>query len=203
MLQLKNKKRSIFFGVLFFLITTLLLYGCNFRKTPPKCGDYLVDKPQDRFRYDVESPIAFDKLTRISWYRCNAGQVFQDGKCVGESLKLNWTEAQSYAREFSASSGKNWRLPEYWQMRELQRFDCISPAIDIRAFPDLQVSHYWSRDEHIFSKRMSCSVYTYKGQGFCWQRKTVELPFMLVSDENAERIKFLGRVQRVLIDFFN
>lgn len=153
--------------------------------------------------YDETSPMAYDKLTRIFWYRCNAGQVFQNGKCVGKLLKLSWSEAQSYAEEFSASSGKDWRLPEYWQMRELQRFDCISPAIDTRAFPAVEVSHYWSRDEHIFSKRMSCSVYTFKGQGYCWQRKTAELPFMLVSDENAEPIKFLGRIQRVLIDFFN
>ncbi len=202
MLQSKLKKKQLLSLALFFLVTTVL-YGCNIRKTPPKCSEFLVEKPQDRFRYDKTTPIAYDKLTRISWYRCNAGQVFQDGECVGEPLKLNWSEAQSYAREFSASSGKNWRLPEYWQMRELQRFDCISPAIDTRAFPSVEVSHYWSRDEHIFSKRMSCSVYTFKGQGYCWQRKAVELPFMLVSDENAERIKFLGRVQRVLIDFFN
>ena len=159
--------------------------------------------PQDRFNYDDEKAIAYDRLTRISWYRCNAGQVFQEGKCVGEPLKLNWLEAQSYAREFSASSGMNWRLPEYWQMRELQRFDCINPAIDTRAFPAVEVSHYWSRDEHIFSERIACSVYTFKSQGYCWQRKTVELPFMLVSDENSKQIKFLGRVQRVLVDFFN
>ena len=185
-------------------MAALLLTNGRIRLSPPpKCNDYLSEIPQERFNYDESGPIAIDRLTKISWYRCNAGQVFQEGKCVGEALKLNWLEAQSYAREFSSSSGMNWRLPEYWQMRELQRFDCINPAIDTRTFPSVEVSHYWSRDEHIFSKRIACSVYTYKSQGFCWQRKTAELPFMLVSDEDSKQIKFLGRVQRVLVDFFN
>ncbi|OUV02340.1 MAG: hypothetical protein CBC42_05995 [Betaproteobacteria bacterium TMED82] len=185
------------------LLSMLALFSCDLRKLPPDCTSFLANSAQDRFLIKEESPVAYDKLTRITWYRCNAGQVFNEGKCEGESLKLNWLDAQSYAREFSESSGKIWRLPGYWQMRELQRFDCINPALDTRVFPNLEISHYWSRDEHIFSKRIACSLYTYKSQGYCWQRKRAELPFLLVSDENAQEINMLGRINRVLVDFFN
>ena len=33
------------------------------------------------------------------------GQTFIDGNCSGEPLELNWLDAQSFAREFSESSG--------------------------------------------------------------------------------------------------
>ena len=79
--------------------------------------------------------------------------------------------------------------------------DCINPALDTRVFPDLKIGHYWSRDGHIFGDRIACSLYTYKGQGYCWQRKKIELPFLLVSDEKAKQITFLGQINRILIDF--
>ncbi len=201
MFYLFNIKRLFF--LIFFSLIIIILAGCEMRKLPESCSSFLSEKKQDRFRLSESSPVAYDKLTNITWYRCSAGQTFNEGKCEGEVLKLTWLEAKSYAREFSESSEKTWKLPDYWQMRELQRFDCINPAIDTRVFPNVEVSHYWSRDEHIFSKRFACSVYTYKGQGLCWQRKRMELPFLLVSDENAEPISFLGRVYRVLVDFFN
>jgi hypothetical protein len=194
--------RKLFFFV--FLVFLLLNFvSCEMRKIPQSCTSFLAEKEQDRFRLSESNPVAFDKLTKITWYRCNAGQTYNEGKCIGNALKLSWLEAKSYAREFSASSGKTWKLPNYWQMRELQRFDCINPALDTRVFPNIEVSHYWSRDEHIFSKRFACSVYTYKGQGLCWQKKKAELPFLLVADENAKQINFLGRIYRVLVDFFN
>ena len=33
--------------------------------------------------------------------------------------------------------------------------------------------------------------------------KKIELPFLLVSDEKAKQITFLGQINRILIDFFN
>lgn len=185
------------------ILFSLMLAGCEFRKTLPSCGGFLKEKIQTRFLIKEDSPVAFDRLTNIKWYRCSAGEVLVENQCVGDALKLNWLEAQSYAREFSESSGENWKVAQYWQLRELQRDDCISPALDTRVFPNLEISHYWSRDEHIFSDRIACSMYTYKGQGYCWQRKKSELPFLLVSDENAKQITLLGRINRMLIDFFN
>lgn len=185
------------------ILFSLMLAGCEFRKTLPSCGGFLKEKIQTRFLIKEDSPVAFDRLTNIKWYRCSAGEVLVENQCVGDALKLNWLEAQSYAREFSESSGENWKVAQYWQLRELQRDDCISPALDTRVFPNLEISHYWSRDEHIFSDRIACSMYTYKGQGYCWQRKNSELPFLLVSDENAKQITLLGRINRMLIDFFN
>ena len=196
-----NVKKKLWFIVP--LVTSLLSASCQFRKNLPSCERFLKEKAQNRFLIKEASPVAFDKLTKIKWYRCSAGQVFVENKCKGEPLKLTWLEAQSFAREFSESSGEKWKVAQYWQLRELQRDDCINPALDTRVFPNLEIGHYWSRDEHIFSDRIACSLYTYKGQGYCWQRKKAELPFLLVSDENAKQITLLGRINRMLIDFFN
>ena len=118
---------------------TLLLSACEFRKNLPSCPDFLMEKAQNRFQISNDSPIAYDTSTKIKWYRCNAGQVFIDGNCSGEPLELNWLDAQSFAREFSESSGKTWKVARYWQLRELQRKDCINPALDTRVFPDIKL----------------------------------------------------------------
>ena len=194
--------RKLFAGLTLIAIS-ILLSACEFRKKLPSCTEFLTSKPQKRFQISDESPVAYDTTTKIKWYRCNGGQTFVDGNCVGEPLELNWLEAQSFAREFSQSSGETWKVARYWQLRELQRNDCINPALDTRVFPGLKIGHYWSRDGHIFGDSIACSLYTYKGQGYCWQRKKIELPFLLVSDENAMQVTFLGKVNRILIDLFN
>ena len=192
-----------FFVGLLIISSSLFQSACEFRKNPPSCPDFLTEKPQNRFQINSDSPVAYDTSTKIKWYRCNAGQTFIDGNCSGKPLELNWLDAQSFAREFSESSGVTWKVARYWQLRELQRKDCINPALDTRVFPDLKIGHYWSRDGHIFGDGIACSLYTYKGQGYCWQRKKIELPFLLVSDEKAKQITFLGQINRILIDFFN
>ena len=114
-----------FFVGLLIISLSLFLSACEFRKNPPSCPDFLTEKPQIRFQINSDSPVAYDTSTKIKWYRCNAGQTFIDGNCTGEPLELNWLDAQSFAREFSESSGETWKVARYWQLRELQREDCI------------------------------------------------------------------------------
>ena len=88
------------------ILASFLLSACEFRKNPPSCTEFLTEKPQNRFRISDDVPVAYDTSTKIKWYRCNAGQAFIDGQCQGEPLELNWLDAQSFAREFSESSGE-------------------------------------------------------------------------------------------------
>ena len=118
---------------------SLLSVSCEFRKNLPSCKSFLKEKAQNRFLLKDASPVAFDRLTKIKWYRCSAGQIFVENKCEGEPLKLTWLEAASFAREFSESSGEKWKVAQYWQLRELQRDDCINPALDTRVFPNLEI----------------------------------------------------------------
>ena len=92
-------------------------------------------------------------------------------------------------------------MARYWQLRELQRKDCINPALNTRVFPDLKLVTT-DRDGHIFGDRIACSFTLIKAKVTAGKEK-IELPFLLVSDEKAKQITFLGQINRILIDFFN
>jgi hypothetical protein len=96
---------------------------------------YSSDPPPDRFQ--TRDGEVIDTKTRLIWQRCSVGQRWVESRgCVGVVQQLTWEDARQHAKE-------NWRLPNKTELSSLVELSCGSPAIDERAFPDMELTKLW------------------------------------------------------------
>lgn len=159
----------------------LALAGCDRYMELPQCSSHF--KPGDLGRLVAEGAASVrDPDSRLLWYRCNAGERFANGQCLGEALRLGLADARAYAQEFSAASGRTWRLPTQREMATLRQDACVNPAINTQAFPGIRVESYWTSSRSPNGPGLGCTTYTYSGNAFCREPVESPRPFMLVLD---------------------
>lgn len=116
----------------------------------------------------------------MRWFRCNAGEYFQDGQCVGDALLMTKFDALAYADDFAQSSGKSWRLPTLKEMRTLTETGCDNPSINTQVFSTAMVDQYWAFDRSRHGPRLACAYYSYSGNSYCRDSALNLRPFWLV-----------------------
>ncbi|MGA1694995.1 MAG: DUF1566 domain-containing protein [Burkholderiaceae bacterium] len=160
---------------------TALLAGCMDLRSTPTCGQHIAAGDLGRFKTPSDA-VAIDSRTGLTWFRCSGGQSPLAGACMGAPLKLSWQEAKAYAVEFSAASGRTWRLPTYSEMKDISESDCQNPAYNQNVFPGLPIETYWTSSTQIATTTQACIVFTYTGLGKCRAFQAEPHHFMLVSD---------------------
>jgi hypothetical protein len=160
-------------------MAALALSACQRYENLPQCSEVIA--PGDTGYFTVsDDGMATDSVTSMRWYRCNAGERYKDGQCVGTAVELVRAEALAYAEEFSQASGRKWRLPTQSEMQTLRLSQCVNPSINANVFPSVKVSNYWTSTESDRNSALGCTTYTYNGNDFCGERKDVARPFLLV-----------------------
>ena len=153
-------------GVIGLIVATGLLSGCERHHTLPQCGAVLSGDAGRSWTLSADGT-ARREGAGLTWYRCNAGERFANGTCIGEPLRVSHAEAMQYAQDFSSASGRIWRLPTIDEMRELRMPSCHNPAVDTRVFPSVRSDHYWSAESGPRGFGLACSVYTFSVMAQC------------------------------------
>lgn len=92
-------------------------------------------------RYHVDAGEVHDTRTGLIWQRCSVGQRWSETLgCVGVIKQLSWEDAMKQSNE-------GWQLPSKEELSTLLEAACGSPALDERAFPDMELVKlwYWTR----------------------------------------------------------
>jgi hypothetical protein len=88
-------------------------------------------------RYEISNGEVYDSKTQLTWQRCSVGQRWtSELGCVGVIRQMSWPEAMKRA-------DSRWQLPTRDELASLISADCGSPAIDERAFPDMELTKLW------------------------------------------------------------
>lgn len=164
------------------LMTALLVWGltgCERYFDTPQCGAWFEPGQTDGFELDAQGS-ALHKASGVRWYRCSAGQRFANGQCIGEPLLLSQEDAQKYAQDFSATSGRTWRLPTIDEMQAIRETRCKNPALNPHVFPAVRIDNYWTSTRSFNGPGLGCTTYTYNGNAFCREARSIERPFLLV-----------------------
>lgn len=169
-------------NVVGLLSLTMLLSSCDNFRIAETCSDYIAIGDRGGFITD-DKGLARDPSTDTIWYRCPGGKHFSNFICKGDGLHLNWSDATSYAVEFSKKSGTVWRLPTNDEMKSIIQPSCIAPAINQNVFPSPEIANYWTSSGSWQRKTFKCSVNSYNGSLSCRQPKFIEQPFLLVMDQ--------------------
>ena len=160
----------------------LALTGCERYQQAPQCGAFFQAGQLEGWTLE-DGGTAVEPRTGLRWYRCNAGERFVGGQCVGNPLMLNFAEAGRYVAEVAAASGQKWRLPTSAEVERLTQSLCTNPAINPQIFPSVRVENYWTRDKSSAGERYACVFYTYSGNQSCLQSASEAHPFWMVMDK--------------------
>ena len=158
-----------------------VLSGCERYQASPQCGAFFQTGQVEGWALE-DAGTAVEPKTGLRWYRCNGGERFVGGQCVGTPLALDFAEAQRYVAEVAAASGQKWRLPTSSEVDRLKQSRCTNPAINPQIFPSVQVENYWIRDKSSAGERYACVFYTYSGNQSCLQSAREPHPFWMVMD---------------------
>jgi hypothetical protein len=171
------------------LLTTLvvlsslsLLTACDRYVEQTRCADHFVSGDMGRWQVDSQG-LAMDPKTGLRWFRCNAGERFQDGQCTGDAHLMSKADALAYVTDFAGSSGKAWRLPTLKEMGDLKETACTNPAINTQVFPSTKVEQYWASDRSRHGDQLACAYYTFSGSSYCRESTVNQRPFWLVLDK--------------------
>ncbi|PSW18558.1 DUF1566 domain-containing protein [Photobacterium sanctipauli] len=82
-----------------------------------------------------------DLQTELVWRRCLSGTTWNQATqtCDGEPSGFKWKSALFHIEHNEKSSGyggvTNWRMPNIKELFSLREVACISPAVNLKAFP--------------------------------------------------------------------
>lgn len=159
-----------------------LLSGCDRYAEKGFCADHFAQGDLGRWQVDTQGLVT-DSKSGLRWFRCNAGERFQDGQCLGEANLMSKTDALAYVVDFAAASGKAWRLPSLKEMESLTETACVNPSVNTQAFPTAKVEQYWARDISRHGPQLACAYYSFSGNTYCREPALNPRPFWLVLDK--------------------
>lgn len=120
--------RQIVMASVFLLVTFSTLMA----RAAATC---LTGEPSSR--YEIRDGEIHDTRTHLIWQRCSVGQRWSGERgCVGVIQQMSWPDA-------AQQSDRRWRLPTRQELVSLIESECGSPAIDERAFPDMELTKLW------------------------------------------------------------
>jgi len=95
-----------------------------------------------------------DNLTGLMWSRCSVGQTWNNASntCEGEPDTFTWQESLQQVQQQNQDKALNktdWRLPNIKELSSIVNLGCISPAIDLEAFPGTNNGEYWSSTVYV------------------------------------------------------
>jgi len=99
--------------------------------------------PGSRF-VDFGDGTVGDKATGLQWKRCSEGQTWSGSTCTGIASSHTWQAALQLAEGASDAGRSDWRLPNIKELASIVEQACVSPAIDLAAFPGTASAGYWS-----------------------------------------------------------
>jgi hypothetical protein len=88
-----------------------------------------------------------DRVSRLMWTRCSAGQDWTAGTCAGAATSVDWAGAAAVARDVNRQGTlffSDWRVPQLRELATLVAADCASPRVDLALFPGTPAEFYWS-----------------------------------------------------------
>ena len=167
-------------------VSALLVLGslgaCERYMDKTSCSEYFTQGDLGRWQVDSQG-LAVDPNTGLRWFRCNAGERFEEGQCLGEAHFMNKADAAAYVVDFAESAGKPWRLPSLDEMGSLRETACTNPAINTQIFPTAKVEQYWASDISRHGAQLACAYYNFSGSSYCRESVLNQRPFWLVLDK--------------------
>ena len=155
--------------------------SCDFSRVQISCNEHLLSSGLEHFQDRQRGVIHDAKQICTGFVARWANAIHREG-CVGEPLLLSMLEAENYIAEIAEKAGALWRLPNYAEFSSITRKDCLNPALNPHAFPNILIENFWAKGVDA-NEGKSCVVYTLNGARSCRLiNQDAIRPFLMVKD---------------------
>lgn len=138
-------------------LTMLLILFTNISIAQQICrteAEIPSSTPDSQFINNIDGTVS-DRRTGLMWQRCALG--YGGVKCNVHSIKplYTWQQALDLAYSNNFAGYNDWRLPNLSELESIGEVRCISPAINLRFFPNTPSAGFWSATPHAISNSSS------------------------------------------------
>jgi len=120
----------------------------------------------DKSSYLVRDHLVVDLRNGLEWMRCSVGQIYEEGICTGEAVKLSHAEIAQAIKIANTELGGFWRLPSKAELKLLVCESCSPPKIEKTIFPQTMSEPYWTGDQNWISPKNYWSVNFMTGHSY-------------------------------------
>ena len=125
------------------------------------------------FSYNLEARdyvdkghIVIDLKNKVEWLKCSVGQVWDNEKCTGNSVKVSLPEAEDLLPQVNQELGGEWRLPNKKELISIICKNCSGAKINKTYFPNSQADIYWTSQRNWWSPQFFWSVNFMTGHAY-------------------------------------
>lgn len=133
----------------------------------------------------VQDHIVLDLRSGVEWLRCSVGQVYNEGRCEGEIVKLQHEEIEQAIKLANKELGGRWRLPTKAELELLICAECQPPRIEKGIFPQTASEPYWTGQKNWISPKNYWSVNFMTGHSYARFFPEQRLAVRLVRDRQS------------------
>jgi len=72
------------------------------------------------FSVEEEGKEGVITIGKLMWTRCNLGDTWKNGKCLGNGKFYSWSEANAMAAKYESAGYSDWRLPTRVELLSLR-----------------------------------------------------------------------------------
>ncbi|UTV28130.1 DUF1566 domain-containing protein [Photobacterium atrarenae] len=176
-------------------VTCSVLMAGNAAASLQSCYNDLPNSAPDIRFQDNDNGTVTDLQTNLIWRRCLLGMTWNatTQQCDGEPSVYSWKQALFQTElnyQDASESGKSWRMPNIKELVSLREVACISPALNLQAFPGLfrEEADKWEMNRTVWSATphaQSQTILTFglnDGMTTHFGPQDVELGVLLVKD---------------------
>jgi len=124
------------------LLAVLLVLGTGTVQAQTCDATQPLSAPDSRYR--LAGATVLDQNTGLVWLRCPLGMNWDGSTCSGRLARYTWQQALQQADTSTAAGYSDWRLPTVRELASLVEPACVSPAINLRVFPNTPGDAFWS-----------------------------------------------------------
>ena len=107
-----------------------------------------------------------DLSQKLEWLTCPVGMVWENKTCVGNPVKLKFSEIETAIFQANEQLKGKWRLPNRAELEKIICTKCKKVKINKEIFPNTPPESFWTSEKNPWQPRFLWTVNFYTGHTF-------------------------------------
>ena len=107
-----------------------------------------------------------DLSQKLEWLTCPVGMVWKNKTCVGNPMKLKFSEIDSAIFQANEQLKGKWRLPNRAELEKIICTKCKKVKINKEIFPNTPPESFWTSEKNPWQPKFLWTVNFYTGHTF-------------------------------------